>query len=238
MKPINIEFKLGILRYLFFIPFLLFTFCDNSSEEIYFSDYEMITKDSKVISLMKSAVKSNSDKELIKSGNTNSDASGQCVEFQYPMTFSAYIGDNPTIQVIVINSDEELLEFFNMLTTTNQIYIIFPVILIDVDGLPTEIENITDLEGTLQMALDACGGNGSDDGNDDGSNDGNDDGSNDGNDDGSNDGDEDNYDFDFCHSNNKKVYICHKGQTICVSINAIWGHTNQHEEDYLGQCDE
>lgn len=226
MKSNNIKFKLGKLRYLFFIPLMFLSFCDNSSEEIYFSEEGILTKDSKVISLMTAAVKSNSVEELNKSSDLNTDGSNQCVEFQYPMTFSAYIGDNPTIQVIVIISDEELLEFFNTLTTTNQIYIIFPVVLIDVDGIPTEITNLTDLEGTLQMALDACGGNGDDDGDDDGDDEGND------------DGDEDNYDFDFCHKNNKKVYICHKGNTICVSINAIWGHINQHEEDYLGQCDE
>jgi len=47
-----------------------------------------------------------------------------------------------------------------------------------------------------------------------------------------------NDDYDYCDDNNKKVYICHKGETICISINAIWAHLNNHEEDYLGQCDD
>ena len=43
-------------------------------------------------------------------------------------------------------------------------------------------------------------------------------------------------DYDYCDDKNKKVYICHKGNTICVSINAVWGHLSNHEDDFLGEC--
>ena len=44
--------------------------------------------------------------------------------------------------------------------------------------------------------------------------------------------------YKFCDKNSKKVYICHKGKTICVSVNAIWGHMEHHEEDLMGTCED
>ena len=42
-------------------------------------------------------------------------------------------------------------------------------------------------------------------------------------------------DYEFCDDKEKKVYICHNGKTICVSINAIDAHLAHGDE--LGQCD-
>ncbi len=42
--------------------------------------------------------------------------------------------------------------------------------------------------------------------------------------------------FDYCHDNNKKVYVCHNGNTLCVSINAIPAHLEH--GDTLGKCDD
>ena len=219
MKLKNVEFKFGIFRYLLFLPFLMFTFCENLNEDLILSTNDVLTKDSKVISLMMSAVKSSSDIAFTKSGNND-----QCTEFQYPITF---ILVEEIAKPIVISSDEQLNEFINSLTIRDNFIMYFPITLIDSEGEVTQLADLTALEGTLQMALDACEGNGDDD---DDNND------NDGDDNNVNDGDND-VPWDFCHENNKKVYICHKGKTICVSINAIWGHTNQHVEDYLGQCE-
>jgi hypothetical protein len=47
-----------------------------------------------------------------------------------------------------------------------------------------------------------------------------------------------NSDYEYCGKKNKKVYICHEGKTICVSVNAIWGHMAHHKDDYLGTCDD
>lgn len=41
--------------------------------------------------------------------------------------------------------------------------------------------------------------------------------------------------YDYCDDNNKKVYICHNGNTLCVSINAIKAHLDH--GDLLGQCE-
>ena len=42
--------------------------------------------------------------------------------------------------------------------------------------------------------------------------------------------------FEYCHDNNKKVYVCHNGNTLCVSINAI--HAHLEHGDTLGKCDD
>jgi hypothetical protein len=81
-------------------------------------------------------------------------------------------------------------------------------------------------------------GDSSDDDSDDGSDDGTGDSSDDDSDDGTGDSSDDDNGFKFCDKNSKKVYICHKGKTICVSVNAIWGHLQQHEEDFLGTCED
>jgi len=134
----------------------------------------------------------------------------KCTGFKYDLTFNAYYGDNTKPTEILVHNDEQLLDFFNTtLTPENQFFIHFPVSLTDANGDITVIESLKDLEGTLQIALDLCNG--------------------------TDDDDEDEY--EYCDSKKKKVYICHKGKTICVSVNAIWGHLNQHEEDFLGRCD-
>ena len=40
--------------------------------------------------------------------------------------------------------------------------------------------------------------------------------------------------YEYCHTNNKKVYVCHNNVTICISINALQTHLNH--GDALGQC--
>ena len=75
MKLKNTVIKLGIFRYLLFLPFLLFTFCE--SIEVDFTPDAVLTKDSKVITLMKSVINSGSDINFTKSGGND-----QCTEFQ------------------------------------------------------------------------------------------------------------------------------------------------------------
>ena len=38
------------------------------------------------------------------------------------------------------------------------------------------------------------------------------------------------------NGNNDKVYVCHNGNTICISVNALDTHLNGHAGDYLGAC--
>jgi len=204
------------------LSLLLFTFCQNVTDEIILTKGELINKDSKVVSLMIAAVKSNTNKTFAKSDDDN-----QCTDFLYPMTFDVFPGDDNVSFEMTINSDQELIDFLTTLTTTYEYYVNWPLTLIDVDGNELNIYSLVELEGTLEVIVDACNADSEDDDDGDDNSDDNDD---------SEDGDDNGNDYDYCHDNNKKVYICHKGITICVSINAIWGHLAQHQEDYLGQC--
>lgn len=213
--------------------------CQTSENDIVFSSEVLLTKDSKIVALMIEAV----------GGSINNISSksfaevDQCTEFVYPITFYAYSNDSTTPEAVIINNDEELIAFFSALTADNQFFITYPITLLDTDGGETVINDYPDLEGILTMLVDACNAN-SDDGSDDG--DGSDGG--DGNDgDGSDGGDGNDGDgsgggdivYEYCGNGNNpnaKVIICHNGQTICISINAIWGHMAHHSEDYYGSC--
>lgn len=376
MKKNNKKTKLGLLKYLLFLPLFLLAFCQSEFDEPLADAEKKPALNTKVLELMKSAIQSDSDKyqtqnKDVLSKSTATEVDDQCTYFLYPMTFEVYSGDDPVPELKEINSDEELLAFIELFTyendivaaTTNyEMFIYFPITLLDSDGVETVLNNLTELEGTLQMAVEACesfnndpvdgagtgsdggsddgtdsgsdsdssGGSGSstddgsgtdsDSGSDDGSGTGSDSGSDDstestsddgsatgsegesstgsdggsdgGSDDDSNSGSGDDSDsssgdgsgtssdggsddgteeestegdntdssvdqevvsdhdhidndqddndngYKFCDKNNKKVYICHKGITICVSVNAIWGHLEHHEEDFLGTCED
>lgn len=299
MKKKFTKIRLSTFKYLLFLPILLLVYCQSNSEDPNLNSENRLRPDAKVLSLMKSAIKSDLSQNLSKnkgslSKSANTEEDDQCTHFLYPMTFEVYSGDDPDPVLREINSDEELISFIDTLiasTTTYEFYIYFPITLLDTDGVETVINDLTELEGTLQMAVEACesfdddssgdndeddsdndnGDDNSDDGSDDGnnhdddnssddgtgededdnddnsnddsgdngSNDGSDEDSNDENDDGDDSSDDDsNNGYEYCDKNKKKVAICHKGKTICISVNAIWGHMTHHEEDYLGSCDE
>jgi hypothetical protein len=311
MKKKTSKIKPGLTKYLLVLPLFLLSFCQSEFEEPQGASENKLTIDAKILSLMKSAIQSDSDQILTqnKSGlskGTATENAGQCTNFLYPMTFQVYSGDDPIPETKEINSDEELIAFIEAFTFENtagvftpnyEMFIYFPIILLDTDGYETVLNDLTELEGTLQMAVEACdsfneglddtsgdgsiggsddssadspvdgsndeSGDGSGAGSDDtsgeesgdgsysGSGDGSDDTSDDSSGDDSNDGSDDDSDNDsfeesneyddgykYCDKNNKKVYICHKGKTICVSVNAIWGHMYHHEEDFLGTCDD
>ncbi|MGB5363426.1 MAG: hypothetical protein WBN17_09000 [Aureibaculum sp.] len=195
MKTKNTKSKMLSVRYLLFLPFLFFTFCQEGSEEIADSPDEVITVESNIVTLMKAAVATKSDDD-----NNNNDE--QCVEFKYPIAFYAYYTNSRTIDTRVINSDEQLFSFFDELINTDQIMIDFPMEIIGEDG-GIEIGDMDELVATLEIAVDACRGND---------------------------------DYDYCDDKNKKVYICHNGHTICVSVNAIKAHLDH--GDVLGKCDD
>ena len=292
MKKRTTPIRLGVLKYLLLLPVFLFVNCENDTDEPLLGSEAKLTQDSKVLSLMKAAIYTESNDSstaykgvLSKSTDTTTD--DQCTYFKYPMTFDVYSGDNPTPVQWEINSDEELLEFIDMLeasATTYEYYIFFPITLLDTEGNETILNDLTELEGTLQMAVEACESmsNDSSDGSDgtDGSNGGTDlggstdegtgdsgsndsgsdadtssadtssaDGSNgegtgdEGSDDDSSDNDDSNEESDvvpvttqsdnneessedsnseeedhICDKKGKKVLICHKGKTICLSL--------------------
>ena len=213
---------------------LLFTFCDTKEELVFDSSKNLLTKDAPIVQLLTTmATKNIEARTALKSGSNTPD----CTGLNYPISFNAYFGDDPTAQEIVVNNDEELLQFFGTtLTPENPYYVRFPVTLLDSEGIETQVHSLEDLENIVHLALEVCyGDDDSDDSDDDSENDDDNDEDNDDNDETDEDDSDDTY--QYCDKNKKKVYICHKGNTICVSVNAIWGHLEHHDEDYLGKCD-
>jgi len=208
MKTKILKNKLGLYKYLMFLPFLLLSYCQVSNEsiEIDTAESEVITKDSKVVSLLKSAMKSDDDDDH---DDDDDDDDDQCVTFQYPFALDVIFGNSQSIETIIINNDTELFAFFDTLTSTDEIRFDFPLVFVGADGNSTTVNSVAELEETLQIAVDSC--------DDD-------------------DDDDDEEDLPYCDDNENKVYICHKGNTICVSVNAIQAHLDH--GDSLGECDD
>ena len=188
MITINRISKTVLLRCFMLLSFLFFTFCQDGDEVMVQDTNEAVTKDSQAVFLMKSAV-------------TDDSNDGKCLEYKYPISLYVYYPRSKSIETIVINSDEELFETFEQLANVDQISIDFPFVLLDSNDEETIIHDLTVLQETLTVAIDACSGSS---------------------------------DFEFCDNNNKKVNICHNGNTICVSVNAVQAHLEH--GDVPGQC--
>lgn len=188
MKTKNTKAKTLLFKAFLALSLLLLTFCQEKGEEVIDANEKlMFTKYSEISTLMKTAVAADDDQ--------------QCIHYQYPIVFYAQLTSSSSIEVITINSDDELLNFFDQLASSDQVRLDFPIHLIGTDSEVTEINTLDQLKDTLQVVVDACAGSSN---------------------------------YEYCHSNNKKVYICHNGNTICVSINAINAHLDH--GDVLGQC--
>ncbi|QCX38833.1 hypothetical protein FF125_10450 [Aureibaculum algae] len=215
------------LKYLMFVPLLMFINCDNS-EEMNQSDKNMVQGDANVLRLMVAAVSGGSDATITKSSTTYTTSDSQCTMFQYPISFLLNVEDP---QEKVINSDEELTTFINSLTSLNYVGFYFPITLTDYEGNKTQLDNLDDLEGTLELAVEVCSGA---DDNSDSDSDNSSDTDTDVNQD-DNDGSDNGY--TWCDKNQKKVSVCHNGNNICISVNALYQHLSQHSDCYLGPCD-
>lgn len=200
MKSIILRLRLNMAIYsLILSSVLFFTSCDENVQLFELKADIEDTQEYKIVSLMREAVSGSSS---VSTKSLTDDDNEQCVDFQYPIIFYAQMSGASTIDLITIENDQDLIDFFDGINSLEEVRIDYPLVLLD-EGNPTFVYNNEELEGTLQAAVDACRGDA---------------------------------DYEYCDDKNKKVYICHKGHTICVSVNAIWGHMNNHDEDVLGKC--
>jgi len=230
MKSLRNQIQSAFLATLLCVSLVFLNSCQTSENDIVFSSEQLFTKDSNIVLLFLKAL--GEDPASTKSFAKSTTEDQQCTEFLYPMMFYTYTDDDTEPTAFVVNNDEEFVEFLTDLTSGEQFFIIYDVTLVDIDNNYTIITDYPDLEGILTMLVDACTGDDDGDNNGDDDSDGGDDSDND-------DGDHDDIDYEYCGNGNNpnaKVVICHKGQTICISINAIWGHMAHHSEDYFGSC--
>lgn len=80
----------------------------------------------------------------------------ECVDFQYPLTFSVYDSQNQLSSVIVIDNDEDLFKFFDTLEEADLISFKFPVLVILVGGEEITINNNDQLEAVIESSMDDC----------------------------------------------------------------------------------
>lgn len=84
----------------------------------------------------------------------------ECVAFQYPISFSLYNTNFQVLETVTINSDSELLVFFeSMNNTTDNVVLIslnFPVMLVYDNGNSIAVQNNQELEAALTAASDNC----------------------------------------------------------------------------------
>lgn len=219
-----------ISKAIMLLSLLALTFCQNIDKDIIHETPTLLTKSEKVVELMNEVAHKNQVSTKDSTTKSSYVETNPCTGFKYPMTFFARIGDSSSFQPVTINSDIELVDFFKRLNESDQFYIDLPVVLLDVTGEETTITSLEELKGTLQIAINLCWEDQVVINNGETTNDGTGASSD------TSGTDSGTTQYEYCDKNNKKVYICHKGKTICVSINAVWGHLNHHSEDKLGKC--
>ncbi len=84
----------------------------------------------------------------------------ECVDFQYPISFSIYNTDFQVIDTITVDDDEELYEFLESLEDDENGVVLaslnFPVTLIYANGETIEVNNNQELEDAIIAAEDDC----------------------------------------------------------------------------------
>lgn len=91
----------------------------------------------------------------------------ECIDFKYPITLSVYNLDFQVIDVVTINSDEQLHRFIKNLQGGVLVSLNFPVTLIYQDGTTIDAHNIQELESIIKEARNACDEDDDNDWNDD-----------------------------------------------------------------------
>jgi len=112
----------------------------------------------------------NSQAELddLRSHNSNEDDDDiECVDFKYPITISIYNLNFQVIDVVTINSDEQLHHFIRNLEGGVLASLNFPVTMVYEDGSTIEVHNNTELENVMKEARNACDEDDDNDWNDD-----------------------------------------------------------------------
>lgn len=90
-------------------------------------------------------------------GENEEDDDIECVDFQYPISFSIYNTDFQVIDVISIENDRQLFLFIKRVRSKEVFASLnFPVTLIYADGTTTEASNNIELERQIDAAKDAC----------------------------------------------------------------------------------
>lgn len=104
----------------------------------------------------------------LRSHNSNeNDDDIECIDFKYPLTISIYNLNFQVIDVVTINSDEQLHHFIRNLQGGVLASLNFPVTMVYKDGSTIEVHNNQELERVMAEARNTCDEDDDNDWNDD-----------------------------------------------------------------------
>ncbi|NMH87832.1 hypothetical protein [Flavivirga algicola] len=91
------------------------------------------------------------------SGDNEVDDDIECIDFQYPISFSVYDTEFQVIDVVTIENDRELHRFVKRVANAEVLASLnFPVTMLLSDGSSVVVNNNEELEKTINEAKDAC----------------------------------------------------------------------------------
>ena len=101
-------------------------------------------------------------------GENEPDDDIECIDFQYPISFSVYNANFQVIDVITVENDRQLHRFIKRVTNAEVLASLnFPVTMVLADGTTIVVNNNIELERTINEAKDACDEDDDNDYNDD-----------------------------------------------------------------------
>ncbi|PHR71846.1 MAG: hypothetical protein COA67_05470 [Lutibacter sp.] len=80
----------------------------------------------------------------------------ECIDFQYPITFSVFNSQNNQISTITINSDQEMYSFIENLDENDLASISFPITVVLFDGTSITIDSLLALENIIEEVSNQC----------------------------------------------------------------------------------
>ena len=89
-------------------------------------------------------------------GENEDDDDIECIDFNYPISFSIYDTNNQLIDTITVENDEEMYHFVDEIEDDIIVNMNFPIVLILSDGTPKEIQNLDQLEEVIEAFKDDC----------------------------------------------------------------------------------
>lgn len=80
----------------------------------------------------------------------------ECIDFQYPLSYSVFNSVTEVLETVVVNNDAEHYAFLESIEENDLVSINFPFTLILADGSTLVVNSIDDLEDAIEAAIDAC----------------------------------------------------------------------------------
>jgi len=103
----------------------------------------------------------NNNSELVNysnncNGPNEADDDIECLDFTYPITASLYNSNNEITKVITMTNDDELYKFISNIESLGFVTISFPITVTLLDGMVITINNLTELESTIETHNNNC----------------------------------------------------------------------------------